>query len=113
DEYLMLLKDETRYPPQKNIRFAKSGSLTGTYSRPSEPISGDYWAEGPTAVRIDDYWVVYFDKYIDHKMGAVRSKDLENWEDISDVVHFPEGTRHGTVFTVSLEVFEKLMDSQK
>lgn len=113
DEYLMLLKDETRYPPQKNIRFAISGSLTGTYSRPSEPISGDYWAEGPTAVRIGDHWVVYFDKYIDHKMGAVRSKDLENWEDISDVVHFPEGTRHGTVFTVSLEVFEKLMDSQK
>lgn len=112
-EYLMFLKDETRYPPQKNIRIATSGSLTGTYTEPSEPITGDYWAEGPTALKTGGHWVVYFDKYIDHQMGAVRSADLENWEDISDEIHFPEGTRHGTVFTVSLDVFEKLINSQK
>lgn len=27
-------------------------------------------------------------------MGAVQSRDLKNWEDISDQVYFPEGARH-------------------
>jgi hypothetical protein len=41
-------------------------------------------------------------------MGAVRSKDLKYWEDISDQISFPEGTRHGTVFKVSQKVLENL-----
>ena len=44
----MLLKDDTLTPPQKNIRIAYSDKLTGPYSEPSEPITGNYWAEGPT-----------------------------------------------------------------
>jgi hypothetical protein len=107
-KYILFLKDETRTPPQKNIRIATSNKLTGNYSKPSGPITGNYWAEGPTPVKINGYWLVYFDKYVDHKMGAVRSKDLQNWEDISDEVTFPEGTRHGTVFKVSLEMLENL-----
>jgi hypothetical protein len=108
DQYVLFLKDETRNPPQKNIRIATSSKLTGGFSEPTEPITGQYWAEGPTPVKIGDYWIVYFDKYRDHKMGAVRSKDLKNWEDISDQVIFPEGTRHGTVLKVSQKVLENL-----
>lgn len=108
--YVLFLKNETRYPPEKNIRIATSKKLTGEYSNASEPITGDYWAEGPTSIKIGDYRVVYFDKYRDHKMGAVRSRDLKNWEDISDQVEFPAGTRHGTVFKVSKEVFQTLAE---
>lgn len=108
DKYILFLKDETRYPPEKNIRIATSNQLTRNYSKPSEPITGDYWAEGPTPAKVGKYWVVYFDKYRKHSMGAVRSADLENWEDISEQVHFPKGTRHGTVFRVSNETFKKL-----
>jgi hypothetical protein len=108
NKYILFLKDETRTPPEKNIRIATSGKLTGEYSKASAPITGNYWAEGPTPVKIGKYWVVYFDKYIDHNMGAVRSSDLKNWEDISGQVEFPEGTRHGTVFKVSEEVFNRL-----
>ena len=107
-QYVLFLKDETRTPPEKNIRTATSSELTGNYSPASEPITGDYWAEGPTPVKIGDYWVVYFDKYRKGRMGAVRSKDLKNWEDISDQIDFPEGTRHGTVFKVSGKVLKKL-----
>lgn len=107
-KYVLFLKDETRYPPEKNIRIATSDELTKNYSKPSEPITGDYWAEGPTPAKIGKYRVVYFDKYRKHSMGAVRSADLENWEDISDQVEFPKGTRHGTIFKVSRKVFEKL-----
>jgi hypothetical protein len=103
----MFLKDETPKPvPQKNIRIATSSKLTGDYSLPTKPITGNYWAEGPTAIKIDNNWIVYFDKYRDHKYGAVSSTDLINWTDISDKISFPKGTRHGTVFTITQKEFE-------
>ncbi|MCF7805602.1 MAG: glycoside hydrolase family 43 protein [Candidatus Marinimicrobia bacterium] len=112
DTYMMFLKDETNKPfePQKNIRLATADQAAGPYSEPSEPITGDYWAEGPTAIKIDGKWIVYFDKYIDHNMGAVMSEDLENWTDISGRINFPEGTRHGTVYRVPWEVLDRLME---
>ena len=106
--YTMFLKDETIEPPQKNIRIATSRYLDKGYSKPGKPVTGNYWAEGPTCTKIGDEWIVYFDKYRDHTMGAVASGDLETWEDISDRVSFPRGVRHGTVFKVSGEVFERL-----
>jgi hypothetical protein len=108
NRFVMFLKDESLVPPQKNIRVAFSDKLTGPYSKPSKPITGNYWAEGPTSMKIESYWYVYFDKYIDKKYGAVRSKDFQNWEDVSDLVSFPEGVRHGTILKVSEETFQRL-----
>jgi predicted GH43/DUF377 family glycosyl hydrolase len=102
-QYVMFLKDETRNPPQKNIRVAFSKNLTGGFSAPSAPITGNYWAEGPTALYKDGQWIVYFDKYRDHKYGAVSSPDLIHWTDISDQISIPSGLRHGTIFRVSKE----------
>ncbi|PKA98532.1 acetyl esterase/lipase [Flavobacteriaceae bacterium MAR_2009_75] len=107
-QFIMFLKDETREPPKKNIKVAYADKLEGPYSAASEPITGKYWAEGPTATLVDGQWVVYFDKYRDHQYGAVRSKDLKTWEDISDQIVFPEGTRHGTVIKVPESVVDKL-----
>lgn len=108
-QYVMFLKDETRKPPQKNIRIATSKQLTKNYSNASSPITGNYWAEGPTVIKIGENWIVYFDKYTEHKYGAVTSADLVHWTDISDKVNFPKGTRHGTVFTIAKEEFRKLV----
>lgn len=107
-QYVMFLKDETRKPPQKNLRVATSKNLTAGYSSPSAPITGKYWAEGPTVIKINGNWIVYFDKYTEHKYGAVQSSDLQRWTDISDKVSFPKGTRHGTVFTITKEEFARL-----
>ena len=107
-KYVMFLKDETPEPAQKNIRIVTSEYLTKDYSKPGKPITGNYWAEGPTSIKINNQWIVYFDKYRDHQMGAVASSDLGNWTDISDKVSFPEGVRHGTVFKISRSVFDDL-----
>lgn len=107
-QYVMFLKDETRYPPQKNLRLAFSNTLTGGYSTASEPITGQYWAEGPTVLKQGKRWIVYFDKYREHKYGAVASTDLKQWTEISDQLEMPKGIRHGTVFTVSKNELEKL-----
>lgn len=108
-QWIMFLKNETRYPVEKNIRVATAQQLKGPYSKPGPPITGSYWAEGPTAARINGQWVVYFDKYRDHRYGAVTSPDLIHWTDISDKVSFPAGIRHGTVFKISREEFQNMM----
>jgi hypothetical protein len=108
NEHIMFLKDETVEPPQKNIRMARSRTFDKDYSTPSVPITGNFWAEGPTAIRINGEWIVYFDKYRDHNMGAVKSRDLITWIDISDKVKFPEGVRHGTVFKVSRKIYSRI-----
>ena len=107
-QYVMVLKDETRNPPQKNLRVSTSRNPTTGYSAPSAPITGNYWAEGPTVAKIRGQWIVYFDKYTQHLYGAVISKDLQNWIDISDKITFPKGARHGSVFTISNSEFKKL-----
>lgn len=109
--YYLFLKDETRYPPQKNIRVATAQNVEGPYSTPSIPITGNYWAEGPTALKIGDKYIVYFDKYAENKMGAICSSDLKNWDDISDKISFPQGIRHGTIFKVKRKIFDKLLKS--
>lgn len=107
-EYMMFLKDETKKPPQKNIRISTSKNLTGPYSKPSAPITGDYWAEGPTVLKKDGKWIVYFDKYTQHKYGAIESTDGKNWKDVSDQISLPKGLRHGTIFVVTKDEFSKL-----
>ncbi|PMD99109.1 beta-galactosidase [Siphonobacter sp. BAB-5405] len=107
--YYMFLKNENPKPAEKNIRITKSRNAAGPYpTEVSAPITGKYWAEGPTAVQIGDYVYVYFDKYTEHKYGAIRSKDMEHWEDVSDQVEFPKGTRHGTVLKVSSALVKSL-----
>ena len=108
--YFLFLKDETRYPPQKNIRMAVSAQVEGPSSAAGEPITGDYWAEGPTVAKAGEKWVVYFDKYMEHAMGAVSSTDLVSWTDMSDEVSFPDGTRHGTILRVKRKILDRLLE---
>ena len=106
----MFIKDETREPKQKNIRIATAEHISGPYENVSEPITGNYWAEGPTMTRIGNYWYVFFDKYIEKEYGAVRSSNLKDWEDVSTMVSFPEGTRHGSILKITRKELEKLKE---
>ena len=113
EDYLMFLKDETRYPEaQKNIRISTGESVTGPWSPASEPIYNKVWAEGPTIARVGERWILYFDRYRKEEMGAISSSDLSHWEDISDQISFPKGTRHGTALKVSRSILELLQDNQ-
>lgn len=114
DVFYMVIKDETRYPePEKNLRVVKSETITGPWSEPTEPITGDYWAEGPSIIKTEDGWNVYFDKYTERSMGAVSTVDWENWKDISDEIFFHEGVRHGTVFKAPFKLLENIREKTK
>jgi hypothetical protein len=107
--FIMFFKDETLHPLQKNIKIAYADKLTGPYTVLGDHITGNYWAEGPTTLHTGDKWIVYFDKYRDHKYGAITSTDLKTWTEISDQIVVPKGIRHGTVFKITEEELAKLM----
>ncbi|MEN6309283.1 MAG: glycoside hydrolase family 43 protein [Anaerohalosphaeraceae bacterium] len=111
-KWVMFLKNETKNPPEKNIRISTADRPEGPWSPASEAITGKYWAEGPTAVKIGEWWYLYFDKYTEGKYGALRSKDLKQWEDVSSGLRYPKGLRHGTVFAVEPDILKTLLANE-
>lgn len=107
--YYMFCKDETLLPPAKFICIATAEKAKGPYGKASKPITGNYWAEGPSPFFVGDTCFVYFDKYKERKYGAVISTDFSNWTDISGQITYPEGLRHGTVFTVPKEFYNRFL----
>lgn len=103
--FYLIYKDERRIPEvKKNLLMAVSDKMEGPYAPFCGPIT-ESWAEGPTVAKLGEDYVVYFDCYTRGRYGAVRSKDLKTWEDVSDKLSMPEGARHGFV----LEVEEKVI----
>ena len=108
-KFYLFFKDERKQPLKKNLRYAMADRPEGPFGKPSEPFTGD-WVEGPSAIRIKDEYLVYFDHYAEpHYYGAVRSKDLQHWEDCSKEMSFPAGHRHGTVLRVSARIARRLL----
>ncbi|MGL1957852.1 MAG: glycoside hydrolase family 43 protein [Colwellia sp.] len=108
--YTMILKDETRHPAAKNLLVATSDSAMGPWQLNKQAFSPtDVWVEGPSIIKVGDWYHVYFDEYTNHKYGAMRTQNFIHWQNISDQVHFPKGTRHGTVFEVNQKVLQSLL----
>lgn len=107
-KYYLFFKDERKQPLKKNLRYAVAAQPEGPYGHPSEPFTGD-WVEGPSAIKIGNEYLVYFDHYAQPQYyGAVRSQDLRKWEDCSREMSFPKGHRHGTVLRVSEKIAKSL-----
>jgi hypothetical protein len=107
-KYYLVVKDETLAPVKKNLRIATGETAEGPWTNVSEPFTIS-WVEGPSALRIGEYWYVYFDHYARPQYyGAVRSKDLKVWEDVSKEMSFPPDHRHGAVLKVSKEIIDRL-----
>lgn len=106
--FYLILKDERKEPVKKNLRLARATSPEGPFTELSEPFTGS-WVEGPSAIKIGAEYFVYFDHYTQpHYYGAVRSRDLKTWEDVSKQMVFPRGHRHGSVLRISGDVAEKV-----
>ncbi|KAA6342532.1 beta-galactosidase [termite gut metagenome] len=110
-ELIMIVKNENSNPPEKNLRITKTKNIEiGFPTEVSPSITGDYWVEGPSPLIVGEYIYVYFDKYRNHEYGAVRTRDRTTWEDVSSLVSFPKGIRHGTAFTTDRKVLEVLLN---
>jgi hypothetical protein len=115
DRQWIIIKDETKFPEaKKHLRIGTAESLSGPFGELSAPITplGE-WVEGPTALKIGDDYLLYYDAYRTKRYGVLRSRDLKTWEDVSAKASFPnEGTkqrmRHGTIIEVPMSLIEKL-----
>ncbi|HVZ21324.1 MAG TPA: glycoside hydrolase family 43 protein [Vicinamibacterales bacterium] len=118
-KHYLIVKDETVTPPKKHLQIAEAQTLQGPFGPLSAPFTPPgKWVEGPTAIQIGADVLVYFDVYKDKHYGAMRSRDLKTWEDVTDRMTFPdEGTpvrmRHGTVIEVPHELVAKLRDEKR
>ncbi len=70
------------------------------------------WTEGPTALRIGDETLVYFDCYTKHRYGALATRDFKSWKDVTAKLEFPKGARHGNAFPVARAVVQQLIASE-
>ncbi len=110
NSYFMIIKNETYLPEaKKTLHILFSDNLYDWDVPVSEAISWS-WVEGPTITKINEEWVVYFDQYKKGSFGAISSSNLQKWEDISEKIKFPHGTRHGSIFKVSKSILSKIED---
>ena len=107
-KFYLIVKDETKNPPKKNLRIASSDDIAGPYTNLSAPFTRD-WVEGPSAMRVGEEFVVYFDAYRDRRYEAMSSKDLKTWEDMTSKISFPKGTKHGTAIQVPKIILDDLL----
>jgi hypothetical protein len=110
-KYYLIVKNETLKPVKKILRIAVGSSPEGPFGEISAPITPS-WVEGPSAIRLGNEYLVYFDCCTKGHYGAVRSRNLMDWEDITSRVSFPKGARHGTVLRVPKVVVNKLSEAQ-
>lgn len=110
NDWLMFVKNETVQPKtEKNIRLVRGQTLAGPWSEASPALTGNYWAEGPAAIKVGSEYRVYFDKHMLNAIGLVTSTDLKTWKDVSDQVKFPADARHGCILAVDRAVIERLL----
>jgi hypothetical protein len=102
--------DATHTEARKYLQITQSDDMQGPFAPLSAPFTPKgLWSEGPTAIKIGDDTIVYFDAYTQKHYGALRSRDLKTWEDVTAKMSFPnEGTelrlRHGTVIAVPADI---------
>ncbi|VXA97187.1 glycoside hydrolase family 43 protein [Massilia sp. 9I] len=110
----LLVKDETRHPPKKHLRVAPAARFDGPFGALGAPITpSGLWSEGPSVLQVGDEVIVYYDAYTAGHYGAMRTRDMVNWEDVTAKLRFPgagtkQRVRHGTAFAVPSALVERL-----
>jgi hypothetical protein len=113
-KHWLIVKDETRNPPKKFLRVASAQDLHGPFGELAAPFTpAGLWSEGPTAIKIGEDYLVYFEAYTKKYYCAMRSRDLKTWEDVTDKMSFvdagtPTRMKHGTITAVPAEVVARL-----
>jgi alpha-L-arabinofuranosidase len=106
--YHLIYKDERI--GKKELHVVAADRATGPWGTPSPTLpKPGRMVEGPSALQVGDEWLVYFDMYVDRRYGAVKSRDLVHWEDVTRKTIFPPGFRHGTAIEVPADVLSTLL----
>lgn len=110
DDYVLVLKDNTR--PMRNIKVAFGKTPLGPFTKSSKPFT-EYLSEGPTVVKVGKNWLLYYDNYGSKNYKALSTSDFVNFEDVSSQIQLPEGHKHGTITTISKKTLKKLIENKR
>ncbi|TWT85351.1 Glycosyl hydrolases family 43 [Posidoniimonas polymericola] len=106
NRYLMAVKDEQN--GAKNIRLATAPTAQGPWTTdnpvivgPGSAIEGNV-TEGPSLLKVDDTWLLYYDAYGAGYFGVAATSDADpanaaSWVNLTGDANLPDG-HHGTVF---------------
>ncbi len=108
DDYVLVLKDNTR--PNRNLKISFANSPIGPFSDPSDPFTTEF-VEGPTVTQIGEDYIIYFDMYGEKIYGAMRTIDFIHFDDITKSVSLPEGHKHGTIVKVPQSIINNLKNN--
>lgn len=121
--YFAILKDETYptlyWPTGKTIRIARSKSLLGPYSLPSDPISPNF-REAPALIPSPNgkAWYLYYEQYPGVSYGLSIADNLNGpWFQASGYTFFsdwdkyslPSKVRHGCMITITQQEYDALV----
>lgn len=111
NRYLMAVKDEQN--GQKNIRLATAPTAQGPWTTDNPIIVGpgsgieEEVTEGPSLLKVDDTWLLYYDAYGAGYFGVAATSDADpstaSWVNLTDDAVLPDG-HHGTVFNAPASV---------
>lgn len=107
DRWLLMFKDEREHPLKKQLRIVSGPTPVGPWGSPSAALTGQR-AEGPAVFSRGPDVIALFDLYAERAYGAIRSTDLNHWEDITPYVRLPWGARHGCVVRLETDLGRRL-----
>ena len=110
NDYVLVLKDNTR--PMRNIKVAFAKTPLGPFENISEPFTA-YLSEGPTVLKKDNDWLIFYDNYGAKNYKAAKTSDFKKFEDVSSQIQLPEGHKHGTITTISKKTLKALIENRK
>ena len=84
----------------------------GPWTNISKPFSVSF-TEGPSILKMDDQWLIYFDSYQKKIYEAVQTKDFKSFENITTNVQVPAGHKHGTILPVKRKWVNQLIKKLK
>jgi len=104
-DYILVLKDNTR--PERNIKVAFADNPLGPWKNISKSFT-DNFTEGPSVVKLEDDWLIYYDSYRKKIYETSLTKDFIHFENATNKTRVPEGHKHGTIVKVKKRIVRNL-----
>ena len=111
NDYVLVVKDN-RKPGYSNLHLAFGATPTGPWGDETGSFAPEY-SEGPTWVKVDDGYLIYYDAYREYRYGAHFTTDFQTFTDLSDQISVPQHHKHGTAIRITPSQLSALQAAAK
>ena len=103
------------FPPKFRSLSDPNKPWTDPVAGPGSSVQPTQWVEGPTLLKVDGEWRLYFDKFRlrTNRFALATSTDLIHWTDRTAEVQMPLEAHHGTIFLAPRAIVLKAFPRQR